>query len=194
MENNEPSTYSIVIRERLKLIMEISGLEVAGFSEFTKVSVSHIYAILNGRKSLTAQTANKIAIGFKLNGWNILNLDFKITEAIKSSALNKFYADHKEAHDYFKETVSERKDSYFFEHELIPTGIFDKPVYIWEVREACIALGRNLSSKQIAHIAEYLAVKNKLDSEKRPIKKKNGEFGERMITVYYLEKNKKRAG
>jgi len=120
--------------------MEISGLEVAGFSEFTKVSVSHIYAILNGRKSLTAQTANKIAIGFKLNGWNILNLDFKITEAIKSSALNKFYADHKEAHDYFKETVSERKDSYFFEHELIPTGIFDKPVYTWKLERPVLLL------------------------------------------------------
>ena len=190
MENSGPSIYSIVIRERLKLIMEIAGLEVAGFSEFTKVSVSHIYAILNGRKSLTAQTANKIAIGFKLNGWNILNLDFKITEAIKSPALNKFYADHKEAADYFKETISERKDSYFFEHELFPTGIFDNPVYIWEVREACIALGRNLSSKQIAHIAGYLADTNKLESEKRPIKKKNGEFGERIVTVYYLGKKR----
>jgi len=191
MENNEPSAYSIVIRKRLKLIMEIAGLEVAGFSEFTKVSVSHIYAISNGRKNLTAQTANKIAIGFKLNGWNILNPDFKITEAIKSPALNKFYADHKEATDYFKETISERKDSYFFEHELIPTGIFDKPVYIWEVREACIALGRNLSSKQIAQMADYLAATNKLESENRPIKKKNGDLGERIVKVYYLEKRKK---
>ena len=190
MENKGPSSYSIVIRNRIKLIMEIAGLEVAGFAEFTKVSVSHIYAILNGRKSLTSQTANKIAIGFKLNGWNILNPDFKITESIKSTALNKFYADHQEATDYFKATIAERKDSYFFEHELIPTGIFDKPVYVWQVREACIALGRNLSSKQIAQIADHLATNKKLGTENRLIKKKNDDYGERMVRVYFLPNNK----
>ena len=186
MGYNSESTYALAIRARIRKILEFAGLEIAGMAELTGVSQSHIYAILNGRRALQEDVADRLGFKLKLSAWQILNLDYEITESIRKSALlNKFYNEHKGNPEYFTDTILERKDSYYVEQTLIPAGFFDNPVYVWEIREALSRYGREFSSKQVSRIVNYLAATGKLMSEKRPIKKKNGEYGIREVPVYY---------
>ncbi|MGY0036294.1 hypothetical protein [Pedobacter sp. NJ-S-72] len=68
MDDQNTSDYNKAIRTRLLRIMEVAGLERTGLAEFTKISDSHLYALLNGTRNITGEIADKIGAGFKLHG------------------------------------------------------------------------------------------------------------------------------
>ncbi|MGY0036295.1 hypothetical protein [Pedobacter sp. NJ-S-72] len=76
------------------------------------------------------------------------------------------------------------KDAYYIEHTLLYTSLFEKSVYVWQVKEACKEDKKNLTSKQISQKLNYLVQKKKLIATKRKLKKKNGEDGDREVLVY----------
>lgn len=61
---NLEQDYSKAIAERVKAIMVICNLDIAGFAEFYGKSTSHIYGIINGTRSLSESFA--LDIGKKL--------------------------------------------------------------------------------------------------------------------------------
>lgn len=186
MSKANNSSSSNTFTERLERLMNLSGLEIAGFAEFTGVSESHIYALLNGTRELTIEIADKIALGFNFKGWQLLKLDYKLTNTVrKAPILLKFYKENKGVHDYFITTRDDRKAAYFIENELLISDLFDKPVYVWEVREACAASGRKYTSKRVSQILNYLVSTKKLKSKKKPIKLKNGAVGTRIVDVFF---------
>jgi hypothetical protein len=190
MEENNDSITKASLKERINYIMDTVGLEIAGFSELTKISESHLYALSNGTKSLTKVTAEKIAFPLKLKSTQILNLNYVISDSIRNApAIKKFYHTFKKGNpEYFRDTKAARKSSYFIEQELMPSGLFNEPVYVWQVKEACVESGMDYSSKEISQKLSYLVKTNKLKSEKRKLKKKNGDTADREVFVYYSNK------
>lgn len=188
MEDNNTTAYQAGIKDRINDIMDILGMEVPGFSQFTGISTSHLYALSNGTKGLTIRTADKIAKRIGLTSAQLLKLDYIIPNSIrKSDSVKNFFDKYPDNPEYFKETKASRKASYFVEHNLIATGFFDNRVSISQIREACAALGQDFSSKQLSQVADYLAQTKKLKKEKVFMKKKkNGELGVREIPVYSL--------
>jgi plasmid maintenance system antidote protein VapI len=194
MPKKNNSEYAKAISERIKKIMVLSGLEIAGFAEFTSVSESHIYAIVNGTRDLTGDVADKIGIGFNLKGWQILKLNYQITSRIKKSKLlNNFIDENKTVPGYFIQTRNKRKDSNFIEFDLLNDDLFNDHVYVWEVRNACLSRDKKYTSKRISQILNYLVTKRKLKSEKRPIKLKNGGYGTRMVDTFVRLNPEKRS-
>lgn len=186
MPKKTNTKYSKVLSDRINELIRLSELETSGFAEYTGVSESHVYAILNGTRKLTRKTADKIAEGFNLKGLQLLNLDYKITSKNRNTQkLNKFYSEYKGVKDYFTNTKAERSAAYFFEHELLKTKLFTKAVSISEVRDVCKASGRNYESKKISQILKYLVKKNILKSKKKPIRLKSGKPGTRIVDVFY---------
>jgi len=188
MEDDSTTAYQVGIKDRINYIMDILGMEIPGFSQFTGVSNSHIYALSNGTKGLTIRTADKIAKRIGLTSAQLLKLDYVIPDSIrKSDSVNNFYDKYPDNPEYFKETKVSRKVSYFIEHKLMTTKLFDTRVSISQIREACIALGQDFSSKQLSQVVDYLALTKKLKKEKVLMRKKNGELGVREIPVYSKE-------
>jgi len=185
MDDKNTADYNMAIRTRLLRIMEIAGLERTGLAEFTKISDSHLYALLNGTRNITGETADKIGAGFKLQGAQILNLNFEIPAQIrKAPLLLEFYESYSDNPEYFIETKATLKDASYIEHKLLYTPLFEKSVYVWQVKEACKVEKKNLTSKQVSQKLNYLVQKKKLIATKRKLKKKNGEDGEREVLVY----------
>ena len=187
MQNQDQLPYSAEIQKRIRLIMEFSGLEISGFSEFTQISESHLYAILNGKRKLTGKIAEQIGKRFEFDGWKILQLDYKIPVSIrKASLLLEFYSDNKDIAEYFVDTKDDRKASHFIEFGLINGKLLDEPKYVWEIRQICIEARRNYKSKDLSQLLLYLEEKGKLKKDKRPLKRKDGTFTEnRIVYVFY---------
>ena len=181
-------SYNVAIIERLQLILQYSGLEIPGFSEFTGISESHLYALLNGTKKLTGKIADKIGDKIGISGWKILQLDYEISPAIrKNNELIKFYKSFKEVNDYFIDTQDKRKQSYYIEHVLLKTNFFDDKKYVWQVLEKCVEANRQYSSKDLSQILNHLVKKEILNKEKRQYKSKDDVFSlkNRMVYVFY---------
>ena len=186
MGKNRHTNYSTFIKERLLSIAENSGFTIIGLAEITKVSESHIYALINGNRKLKGEIADKLGKPFKLKGWQLLELDFEIPSNFnKSVDLINFRREFKGNIEYFYETKNKTKASYFIENEFLDDSIFDQPVYLWEIIERLKSLGKQYSSKDLSQILHYLITKNKLYSEKRPLKLKNGGFGSRIVDVFF---------
>ncbi|MET0572775.1 MAG: helix-turn-helix transcriptional regulator [Pedobacter agri] len=186
MAKNENAEYSKALGERIKMLMETAGLELAGVAEFTQISDSHLYSLINGTRNLTGKTAEKLANSFGLEGWMLLNLNYKIPHSIrKSTKLLEFYANFKNVREYFSETLDTRKASSFIEKKLLKSNFLSAPKFIWEINAECSSKGYAYSSKQLSQILTYLVHKGVIKSEKRPIKLRNGEFGKRMVDVFW---------
>jgi len=186
MAKDENAEYSKALGERIKILMEIAGLELAGMAEFTKISDSHLYSLINGTRNLTGKTAEKLANSFGLEGWMLLNLNYKIPQSIrKSTKLLEFYANFKNVPEYFAETIDARKASAYIEKKLLKSGFLSTPKFIWEINAECNAKGYRYSSKQLSQILTYLVNKGVINSEKRSIKLRNGKFGKRMVDVFW---------
>ncbi|WP_304063409.1 hypothetical protein [Pedobacter glucosidilyticus] len=186
--NNLDSNYSKSISARLLLIMELTELEISGFAEFTGVSESHLYALINGNRKLTGNVAAQIGRKLKLEGWEILQLDYNIPLSIrKSPMLVEFHKDYKNIPEYFTYSLYNRKSSKYIA-DLIHTDLFSHPVYIWEIKDFCKKSKKNYTSKSLSQILNYLVIKGELKSEKRPIKKRDGSFGKRIVDVFWREK------
>jgi plasmid maintenance system antidote protein VapI len=188
MGKNKHTGYSALISERILLLAKNSGLTITGLSEITKVSESHIYALINGNKKLKGDIAEKLGRPFKLQGWQLLRLDFEIPSNFnKSSDLISFRKEFKGNIEYFYETKNKIKTSHFIENEFLNNPIFNEPVYLWEIIEKLKSIGKQYSSKDLSQILHYLIIKNKLLSEKRPLKLKHGGFGSRLVDVFFKE-------
>lgn len=187
MAKAKHSNYSALIGERILLIMQYSGLTIKGLEEITKVSDSHIYALLNGNKRITDSVAEKLSIPFNLKGAQLLNLDYEIPETIrKAPELIKFKKEYKGNIEYFNETKNNSKSSYFIEYGFLHDAIFDDPVYLWEIIEKLEQhYQKYYKNKDLSQILHYLVVKNKLTSEKRPLKLKTGGYGQRIVDVFF---------
>lgn len=164
----------------------MSGLELVGFAEFVGISESHLYAILNKTRELTEDVAERIGSAFGLSGGKILRANYRIPMYIKKSELlNKFYEQNKNVDSYFINTRSNRKEAYFIENDLLQSGIFNKPIYIWELKEHCDSLGKKYSSKRLSQILNYMVETKKLKSKKKRLKLRNGGYGLRLVDVFH---------
>lgn len=171
--------------DRINHLMDISGLELSGFADFTGVSESHLYAIINGTKSLTDSTAQKIAQPFNLLKDQLINPNYKLTKKLsKSQALIQFYTENKGVHKYFVTTKIDRKIAYYIECEVLKSKKFKRPFYVADVRDYCLKAGRDLSSKRVAQVLNYLVDKKILKKEKASYVLKNGELGKRMVDKF----------
>lgn len=186
MANTINSDYSKALRERIKKLMMLSGLEIPGFADFIGLSESHVYAIVNGTREVTGEVCSKITKSFHLEEWQFFKLDHKLDKkVINGNKLNKFYDENKGVLSYFINTKEQRKPAYFIENVLLKTKLFDSPVYVSDVREACKEKGKEFESKRISQVLKYLVEKKKLRSKKKPIKLKDGKYGNRMVDVYF---------
>jgi plasmid maintenance system antidote protein VapI len=186
MQKGNDNVYKEKISQRVQELMDAAGLEVPGFADYLTISDSHLYAILNGTRDLTEDVAEKIGAAFDLKGSQILRINYRIPKSIKkSNSLNNFCVENKDVVSYFKSTRSERKDSYYIENELYNTDLFDSPVYIWEVKEHCLDAGREYTSKKLSQILKYMVDRKMLKSKKKRLKLRNGEYGERMVDVFF---------
>jgi len=183
----ENLSYGDALNQRIRLIMELAGLELPGLAELTGISESHLYAILNGNRNLTGPQADKIGKPFGLKGWKILRLDYPIPASLKQSAkLLDFYRENEGNSVYFTHRQDERRASYFIEHELIRANLVNEPRYVWEIREMCREAGRDYKSKNLSQNLFYLAEKGKLVKEKRPLKRRDGSYAShRQTYVFY---------
>ena len=184
--NLKNTEYDQSIIERIRLIMKITGLEILGLSKLTGISDAHIYSLLNGRRRLTDEVARILGERLDFDGLLIFKLNKEIPLSIsKSSKLIKFKETHKLNVGYFSDTKIDRKGSAFIEYELLPTPFFNQPKYTWEVKEVCKQYKRNYTSNEINGYLKYLVTRKLLKSEKRPIKLRNGELGERLVDVFF---------
>lgn len=192
MEDNSTITYKKGVAERIRLIMEIIELEIDGFAEFTQISKSHIYALLTAKKTLTPQTADKIGKCINLVGSHILKIDYPIPGSIrKVPAVKDFHETYKNNPEYFTKTKGKGSISYFFEHTLFSTTLFDSPVNVGEIKQACSDFGLELSSKKVSQVVNYLVIRKKLVKETRELKKLNGQVGTREVGYFSLKKTDK---
>ncbi|MGV3530567.1 MAG: helix-turn-helix transcriptional regulator [Flavisolibacter sp.] len=178
--------YAKALIERVETVIKFSGLEISGFAEYTGISESHLYAILNGNREISASIADRIAGSFGMKTWHLMKLDVDISKKMKrTTELNKFYIENKGVEDYFTRSKTAAKASSYIEKVLLPSGFFKSPVYISDVREKCAEAGKKLSSKRVSQILNYLVDTGKLKKKKRRIRLKNGEFGKRIVDVFY---------
>lgn len=186
MENTGSLNYSESISERILIIMNNSGLTIAGFSEITKISESHLYALINGNRDLTGSVADKLGKPFNLKGSQILRLDYKIPINFnRSLELINFKRVFVDNFEYFITTKNSSKASYYIEYELLNSEVFNQPVYLWEVILELEKFGKQYTSKELSQILHYLVTTGKLRSKKAPIKLKGGGYGTRMVEVYF---------
>ncbi len=180
------------LARRIRQLMEFAGLELAGLAEFTGVSESHLYAVLNGHRKLTGPVAGKIGVRFGLKDRGILRLDYTIPPTIRQApALIEFYKDNAGTRAYFTDTLNDGKASYFIEFGLIEADLVNEPKYVWEIREMCRDAGRVYTSKKLSQSLLYFSEKKKLVKEKRPLKRRDGTYAaNRKVYVFSRPGNK----
>lgn len=186
----EETSEANVLGNRIDKLMTISGLEISGFADFTDVSESHLYAIINGTKPLTENTAQKIAQLFNLSKEQLLNPNYKLTKKLSTAqALLNFYKENKAVHKYFITTKIDRKIAYFIEHEILKNKKFNIPFFVSDVRSTCLKSGRNYTSKRVAQVLNYLVDKGNLKKEKATYILKNGNEGKRNVDRFSKIRN-----
>jgi len=183
---NTKTNYSDLVGNRIKSLIELLGLEIAGFAVFTKISESHIYAIINGNRKLTGEVADQMTKDLPINGWQLLQLDYEITSTVKNSrVLKDFYKNYSNNSEYFIDNRTTRKSSQRISDLIKKDATFKNEQYVWEIREYLKQHKINPTSKELAQILKYLVVKGELQSKKAPLKLRNGLYGERMVDVYF---------
>lgn len=186
MQKRNEQVYKEEIIQRVQKLMDATGLEVPGFADYLTISDSHLYAILNGTRDLTVDVAEKIGAAFDLKGSQILRINYRISITLKKSeSLNNFCDENKDVHSYFISNRIERKDSYYIETVVLNSGLFNSPIYIWELREYFKSKEKKYTSKRLSQILNYMVVKGILKSKKRPLKLRNGEYGNRSVDVFF---------
>lgn len=187
MENKTGIEYNKLISERLIEILRYSNLEIKGIAALTKRSIDIFYSVLSERRPLSKDLAKVIGDSLDFDGMIIFNINTAIPNTIKTSQnLSKFREKNINNKDYFTDTWSENKDSTFIKNKLIYTGYFSEPRYAWEVNNKLLTLGRKIDSDLLAKQLKYFVTKNILKSKKARIKLKSGDFGKRIVDVYFI--------
>lgn len=174
-------------KSRLLELINLSKLEIPGFAELVNISESHLRSLLNGKRSFTEDMINRIGGPFSLTAVKFLNPNFKLTKLkINTPVLNKFYEENKTNATYFLEQKEFRKDSLFIKNNLILKGDFFKtPKFVSDVREECGELDKYFASKKISQILNYFVDTGILERYYGFIIKKNGEKGNRLLSLFY---------
>ncbi len=188
MENKEHLLATRFIAARIRLIMELLDLEVAGFAAFLGRSESNVYALIAGRKRVTWQTAWNLGLKLGFNGNIIFDPDSDIPEAIRdSAAVKQFREEYKTNPEFFLTTKVERNIRYFLECEILPSPLLNEPRYVWEVSQACKDRKRDIDSDTLSKKLKQLVSQRKLQSKKMKIKRRNGSYGNRVVDVFFKQ-------
>jgi len=186
MKKIKSEAYAEEIVNRVKEVMISAGLEIAGFARICKLSESHVYSLLSGRRPLTEAIALQIGEHIGFNGATLFNLQEKIPSNLKSKELLKsFHKAEKNNVHYFVNSKIDRKPSYFIEFEIVNSEFLSEPKYVWEINQYCKKLGKSYNSDKLKKYLKYFAIQKKLKSEKRQIKLRSGKFGKRMVDVFW---------
>jgi plasmid maintenance system antidote protein VapI len=186
---NLKKDYSEAIADRIKEIMRIIDLDVAGVAELFGKSTSHIYGIINGTRPLSESFAREIGEKLGFDGSKIFNLTSKIPSYISNSeALSLFKKEYKENPEYFLSTKAKRSTNSFVNDILLKSDCFsDGYKYLYEITEYCEnELNTVFVGDKLSKALQYSVKQNTLKSTKKPIKLKNGKLGKRLVDVYYL--------
>ncbi len=186
MDSANHPTYTQDVAERLRKIIELTGLEVPGFAAFIGLSESHVYSLLSARREIPTQFAQQLGEQLDFDGIRIFKLNQELPESIRTApALRKFRKEHHHNKEYFITTKKERSLSHFLEEELLHTSLFEEPRYVWQVNDACREKNRKVDSDTLSKHLKYLVSKNLLKSAKKQIQRRDGSLGKRMVTVFF---------
>ncbi|MBL4677314.1 MAG: hypothetical protein JKY70_14080 [Mucilaginibacter sp.] len=189
MAADRNESYNNEIGKRLIRIMKVCDLTVAGFNALTGISDSHVYAIINGNRTLTQATANRIGKSLNFDGDLIFNLNKAISDAIgKSEILNNFRIENKKNYNYFISGVLVDKKSSVAFNLLKESDFLLQPNYLWEIRNFLNSSGKtHFDSDELSKILNYLVSKKMLSKTKAKIKLRSGKFGNRLVDVFFTK-------
>lgn len=186
--------YSKSVAERLKEILALIGLEIAGFAQLINRSPAHIYGILNSQRDLSKSLGREIGDKVGFDGNIIFKLNTPIPKSIATTEqMIAFRTKYKDSPEFFTETRKDRSIDYFIQFELIPSGFFTEGYkYVNEIRRFCndVPYKKGYSSDQLSKGLKYAVSKGLLNSKKEFIKKHNGNLGERLVDVFFLPESR----
>lgn len=177
---------------RLRQIMNHLNLTVAGFGVFIDREPSHIYGILNVSRDFSDALAEHIGKLTGIKGATIKNINTEIPASIsKCDKIVEFRKSHKDNKEYFLNTKTDRSIDAFISDVLIKSKFLETPRYLSEIEEfVALKYDKNFVKDKLSKALRYAVSKQTLKSEKRPIKLKNGDFGKRIVDVYWINPEK----
>lgn len=185
---NQTNTYSQQMAIRLRQIMNHLGLTVAGFAIFIDRETSHIYGILNVSRDFSDALAEHIGKLTGIKGATIKNINTDIPSSIsKCDKIVEFRKSHKDNKEYFLNTKTDRSIDAFISDILVKANFLKTPRYLSEIEEFIASkYDKNFSKDKLSKALRYAVSKETLKSEKRTIKLQNGNFGKRLVDVYWI--------
>lgn len=177
---------------RLRQIMNHLGLTVAGFAVFIDRETSHIYGILNVSRDFSDALAEHVGKLTGIKGATIKNINTEIPASIsKCDKIIEFRKSHKDNKEYFLNTKTDRSMDAFISDVLIKSKFLEIPRYLSEIEEFVASkYDKNFVKDKLSKALRYAVSKQTLKSEKKPIKLRNGDFGKRMVDVYWKNPHK----
>jgi len=177
-----------LVANRLCEIMNILGMTVAGFAEFIGRSPSHIYGILQSKRTFSHALADHIGKRIGITGTKILNLNISISQNIsKVESVASFKEEYINVPEYFSDTKNDRSIDAFISEFLVESSFLKTPRYLNEI-ELFIKSKYNKTfiGDQLSKALRYSVRKGILISEKKLIRLTNGNFGKRQVDVYWV--------
>ncbi|MDR2284874.1 MAG: hypothetical protein LBE37_16790 [Sphingobacterium sp.] len=164
------------------------GLTVAGFAIFIDRETSHIYGILNVSRDFSDALAEHIGKLTGIKGATIKNINTDIPSSIsKCDKIVEFRKSHKDNKEYFLNTKTDRSIDAFISDILVKANFLKTPRYLSEIEEFIASkYDKNFSKDKLSKALRYAVSKETLKSEKRTIKLQNGNFGKRLVDVYWI--------
>ncbi|PUV24166.1 hypothetical protein [Sphingobacterium athyrii] len=185
---NQDKTYNELLANRLREIMNILGMTVSGFAEFIGRSPSHIYGILQSKRTFSHALADHIGKKINTTGAKILNLNISISQNIaKVESVVSFKEEYTNVPEYFSDTKNDRSIDAFISEVLVGSSFLKTPRYLNEI-EAFIEsqYSKTYIGDQLSKALRYSVRKGVLLSEKRSIMLTNGNLGKRQVDVYWV--------
>ncbi len=175
--------------KRLREIMNILGMTVAGFAEFIGRDSSHIYGILNLTRPFSHALAADIGKKLNVNGSKILNLNVPISQTIaKTESVHEFKKNKRNNPEYFSNTLTDRSINSFISKILRKSSFLKEPRYLNEIEIfVCSEFKKTFTNDQLSKALRYSVKKGVIKSAKKPIKLKNGGLGKRLVDVYWVD-------
>ncbi|WP_164121885.1 hypothetical protein [Sphingobacterium sp. xlx-130] len=189
---NQTNTYSQQMAIRLKQIMNHLDLTVAGFAAFINRDASHIYGILNVSRDFSDALAEHIGKLTGIKGATIKNINTEIPASIsKCESIVEFRKNNKANPEYFLNTKTDRSINAFVSDVLVESKFLEIPRYLSEIEEFVASkYDKSFVKDKLSKALRYAVSKQTLKSEKKPIKLRNGDFGKRMVDVYWKNPHK----
>lgn len=125
----------------------------------------------------------------KIKGAKILNLNVTIPSSIsKAEAVINFKRENKDNPEYFLHGKTDRSIDVFVSEILAKSDFLKIPRYLNEIESYIETEFQKIYiDDQLSKALRYAVTKKTLKSEKKPIKLKNGDFGKRLLDVYWVD-------